>query len=86
MHGAVLFTVCLVGGLMIATYLLQAALVVLRVGLIVSWEVLKIVAGLFAFLALGVWWLFDREGATRSWREGVSAGGSPASSPPPRWR
>lgn len=36
MHGAVLFTVCLVGGLMIATYLLQAALWMLRIALIVG--------------------------------------------------
>ena len=67
--GAVYFTAAVILLLVLGTYLLQGALLFLQVAI---WAVVlaaKVAFYLGGTLVWCVWWLFDRDAATKSWRE-----------------
>jgi hypothetical protein len=65
----VVATALVIGVLVLGTYLLQGAILLLQVAI---WA--AVLAAKVAFYVVGtvvwcVWWLFDRDAATKSWRE-----------------
>lgn len=76
MAGAIGFGVLFViGWLLIGTYLLQGALLLLQFSLWLGWRSLVACAFLACGLVFCVWWLFDRRGATAALRASVPARG-----------
>jgi uncharacterized metal-binding protein len=68
MAGAATFTIVLIGVLMIGTYLLQGAILLLQVAIIAAVWALQAAACVIGSLVWCVWWLFDRKAARAALR------------------
>jgi hypothetical protein len=73
MAGAAAFTLALIGVLMIGTYLLQGAILLLQAAIWAVMLAAKVAFYLGGTVVWCVWWLFDRDAAVAAWRHAERA-------------
>ena len=77
MGGALVFTVVLIGVLVLGTYLLQGAILLLQVAIWATVWAARIAFCLAMALGWCVWWVFDRAEATAALSRANAAQGRP---------